>query len=153
MCQGGGTNVTRILVVDGSELLAWRVAKVAPPGVEVERATTFAQAQKMLAESPPDAALFNLTPCHSNWRRLLDECTGNRQLIPFLCIVDLDQYEACSCDLPCRAEDLISEGLPNREFGVKIAGLINECGQEDPERFHGRRDEWKPVKNRSLNSD
>lgn len=144
MCQGGGTNVTRILVVDGSELLAWRVAKVAPPGVEVERATTFAQAEQMLAESPPDAALFNLVPCHTNWRRLLDECTGNGRLIPFLCIVALDHYEVCNCDLPCRADDLISKDLPNGEFGVKIAGLINECQEEDPPRFRHLREKHLP---------
>ena len=132
--------MARLLVVDRSELLAWRVAKVAPPGVEVERASTFAQAQQMLAESPPDAALFNLAPCHSNWRRLLDECTGNGRLIPFLCIAALDHYEACSCDLPCRVEDLIPKGLPHEEFGLKIAGLIDECRQEDPPRFRHLRE-------------
>ncbi len=133
-------HVPRLLVVDRSELLAWRVAKVAPPGVDVERATTFAQAEQMLAESPPDAALFNLAPCHTNWRRLLDECTGNGRLIPFLCIAALDHYEDCCCTVPCRAEDLIPKGLPSGEFGVMIANLIKECREEDPLRFRHLRE-------------
>ena len=120
------------------------MAKVAPVGVEVERATTFAQAVQMLAESPPDAALFNLAPCHTDWRRLLDECTGNGRLIPFLCIAALDHYEVCSCTVPCRTEDLIPKGLPHEELGVKIAGLIDECGQDDPERFRHLREKYLP---------
>lgn len=139
--------MARLLVVDGSELLAWRVAKVAPPGVEIERATTFAEAEKLLAESPPDAALFNLAPCHSDWRRLLNECTGNGRLIPFLCIAALDHYELCRCAIPCRAEDLISETLPREEFGMKIAALIDESRQQDPPRFRHLKESGLPVRN------
>lgn len=132
--------MSRLLVVGRSELLAWTVAKVAPAGVEIERATTFAEAEKKLAENPPDAALFNLVPCHPNWRKLLNECTGNGRLIPFFCMAEVNHYESCGCSLPCRKEDLITENLPGDQFGEIIAALMEECGQEDPPRFRHMRE-------------
>ncbi len=131
--------MARLLVVDRSELVAWRVAQVAPAGVDVERATTFVQAQKMLDEDPPDAVLFNLAPCHSDWRRLLDRCVGGGRSIPFLCMAAVDHYEVAACELPCRLEDVIPKGLSPAELSKKIAGLMAETGRGDASEFRRAR--------------
>lgn len=132
---------SRILVVDRSLLLAWMVAKVVPPGVKVERASTFDQAERMLTENPPDAAVLHLAPSHQNWRRLLDLCIGNGRLIPFLCVAAVDHYEVCNYSLPCRTEDLIPRDLTPVEFAEMIAALVDECRQKDPLRFRYLRPE------------
>ncbi|MCD4747965.1 MAG: hypothetical protein K8R59_01220 [Thermoanaerobaculales bacterium] len=125
----------RLLVVDRSELLAWMVAKVATPGVKIERAETFVEAERVLAEDPPDGAIFNLVPCHTKWRLLIDRCVDNGRAIPFLCTAVLEHYDACGCELPCRGEDFIPRTMPPHEFSKRITLLMEECRKNSPERF------------------
>lgn len=116
--------MVRLLVVDRSELLAWRISRIVPPDVEVESVNTLAAARRRLRENPPDAAIFDLCRCHSDWEALFEACSSHDHPIPFLCVAEVDHFEACGRELPCRQEELISEGLPREELGRKIAGLF-----------------------------
>lgn len=131
--------MSRLLVVDRSELLAWRVAKIVPSGVQVEGVSSLSEALRILEDNPPDAAIFELSRCHSDWRTLLDACTEGEHLIPFLCVAEIGVFEACGRQIPCRQEDLIPEELPKDVFGRKIADLIRESQENDPPRFRYRR--------------
>jgi len=77
--------MVRLLIVDGSPLMAWLVSTLAQPEVKVERATSFKEAETILKENPPDAAILNITPAHLNWSLLGDLCRVHQPPIPFLC--------------------------------------------------------------------
>lgn len=135
----------RLLVVDRSQLLAWMVERFAPSEVLVSRASTFPEARKCLEEKPPDAAIFNLTPCHPDWRRLIDLCQGEERNIPFLCVAELDHYDYCSCRLPCRTEDVVSKAVSREEFKARIEALIAETKETDRQRFRRTRERWEST--------
>ena len=125
----------RLLVIDGSELLTWMVSRIAPVGVEVDRAATFSEAERILNNNPPDAAIFNLAPCIPIWRHLIEACVQSKPVIPFLCTAAMDEESACSLGVPCRRGDFISLDMTPTELSQAISFLIEEARCERPRRF------------------
>ena len=74
----------RILLVGGSELMAWVVRRVAPSHVEVQHGKTFEEARSALRDRPPQAALFAVTPSRQPWDQLAQVCRERRPPIPFI---------------------------------------------------------------------
>ena len=114
----------RLLIVDGSHLTAWLVAQVAPPGVEIVRAETFASALRILDEAPPDAAIFNLTPCRLEWQALVDRCNRHEPRIPFLCTSALDGSEDESLPIPCSPDDYCPKSLLVHDLRARVERLV-----------------------------
>ncbi len=129
------SEVIQLLVVDGSELLTWMVSRIAPVGVEVERAATYSEAEKILSKNPPDAAIFNLAPCIPIWRNLIETCVQSEPVIPFLCTAAMDEESACDLGVPCRRGDFLSLDMTPTELSQAISFLIEEARCERPRRF------------------
>jgi DNA-binding response OmpR family regulator len=110
----------RLLVLDGSRVLPTVVARLAPAGVEVEAARTFAEARRRLHDHPPEALIVNISPAALPWRQLHEICSQHEPPIPVL-------YESCVY------HDAVEAGLgrlsPSGHFLEKpysIAELRNE---------------------------
>lgn len=78
----------RLLLLDGSRLLASLVRRLVPPGVEIEEVLTFGDAMARLRERPPDAVIVNLGPADLPWRDLKSFCESQSPQIPVL-------FESC----------------------------------------------------------
>ena len=78
----------QLLVLDGSRVLPSLVKRLAPPGVDVESATSFAEARLRLEKSPPQALIVNVTPAELPWREIQVLCQEHSPPIPVL-------YESC----------------------------------------------------------
>ena len=78
----------RVFVLDESQLLAWVVGRLSPPGTEVVAFTSFDDARRVLLENPPDAAVVSLTSAHLPWREFRQLCADSRPPVPIL-------YESC----------------------------------------------------------
>jgi len=78
----------RVFVLDESQLLAWMVGRLSPPGTEVVGLTSFDDARRALLENPPDAAVVSLTSRHLPWREFRQLCADCRPPVPIL-------YESC----------------------------------------------------------
>ena len=78
----------RVFVLDESQLLAWMVGRLSPPGTEVVGLTSFDDARRALLENPPDAAVVSLTSAHLPWREFRQLCSDCRPPVPIL-------YESC----------------------------------------------------------
>ncbi len=140
LCATFMGEVVRLLVVDGSELLTWMVSRIAPLGVEVERASSFSQAEKILSNNPPDAAIFNLSPCIPIWRNLIEACVQSVPIIPFLCTAAIDEESAYCSGVPCRQGDFISLDMTPIEFSQAVSFLIEEARCDRPKRFLANRE-------------
>lgn len=115
--------MTRLLLVDGSDLMGWLVGRLIPCNVEIVRAGTFAEAERCLRTQPPDAAIFNITPRHLNWRVLLDRCVRHEPSIPFLCCSAFEHDEQNDGPLPCRPEDYFTKSIPQDGFRTLLERL------------------------------
>ena len=132
----------RILVVDRSDLLAWVVNRLAPPDTVIERASSFADAKRTLLDDPPDAAIFSLERCHASWRALIDCCIENPRTIPFVCTGELEHFDACGCELPCRMEDFMPGHATADELAGRIASLIGDRKTREPHRIQRSHGSW-----------
>ena len=129
------TTMTKLLLVDGSDLMGWRVSHLAPCEVEVVRATSFAEAERILREDPPEVAIFCLTPCHLEWRTLLGRCTSHQPVIPFLCCSAFEIDERFDGPLPCRPEDFFTKSIPLEDLRRLLNRLVEEARTNHPDRF------------------
>jgi DNA-binding NtrC family response regulator len=129
--------MTRLLLVDGSDLTSWLVARLIPRHMEIVRVGSFAEADRFLREQPPDAAIFNLTPRHLDWRALIDLCVFHEPVIPFLCCTVFENEEERDGPLPCRPEDYFTKSIPKDEFRALLERLCAESGAREKERFSG----------------
>jgi DNA-binding NtrC family response regulator len=127
--------MTRLLFVDGSDLMSWLVARLIPRNVEIVRVGSFAEADRFLREQPPDAAIFNLTPRHLDWRTLIDRCLHHEPVIPFLCCTAIENDEELDGPLPCRQEDYFTKSIPQGEFRTLLRRLCAESRARERERF------------------
>jgi response regulator RpfG family c-di-GMP phosphodiesterase len=130
--------MTRLLLVDGSDLTGWLVAHLIPCSVEIVRAGSFAEADRFLCEEPPDAAIFNLTPRHLDWRALLSRCLHHEPVIPYLCCSAIENDEERDGPLPCRPEDYFTKSISQAEFRTLLERLCAESRARGRERFSGR---------------
>lgn len=122
MCR----TMTRLLLVDGSDLMGWLVARLIPGNVEIVRATSFGEADRCLRDKPPDVAIFNLTPRHLDWRVLLDRCSDRQPVIPFLCCSPFENDFERDGPLPCRQEDYFTKSISRDEFQKLLSRLCTE---------------------------
>jgi DNA-binding NtrC family response regulator len=118
--------MTRLLLVDGSDLMEWIVAHLIPRNVEVVRVGSFAEADRLLRNQPPDAAIFNIAPRHLDWRALLERCLHHEPAIPFLCCSAIEPDEERDGRLPCRPEDHFTKSIPQDEFRELLTRLCAE---------------------------
>ena len=130
--------MTRLLLVDGSDLTGWLVEHLIPRSVEIVRAGSFAEADRFLCEEPPDAAIFNLTPRHLDWRALLDRCLHHEPVIPYLCCSVIENDEERDGPLPCRPEDYFTKSISQAEFRKLLERLCAESRALGRGRFSGR---------------
>lgn len=126
-----------LLVLDGSRVLPSLVRRLAPPGVDVEFAATFAEARLRLEQSPPQAMIVNLTPAELPWQELQRLCQGHSPPIPVL-------YESCVHHSPGEAglESLNHSGrflekpYSLDELRSEIQRLIEDAGEGEPTSVH-----------------
>ena len=78
----------RLLVLDQSRILQWLVLHEFPEGLEVLAVQSFDDAERLLAEDPPDAAVVSLPPAQLPWRDFQHLCARRDPPIPVL-------YESC----------------------------------------------------------
>lgn len=78
----------RLLVLDQGCILPFVVRHEAPPDVEIEAVLSLADAERVLREHPPDAAIVSLTPAHLPWREFQHLCASRQPPVPVL-------YESC----------------------------------------------------------
>lgn len=115
---------TRLLIVDGSPLTAWLIARVVPPEVRVATATSMHDAERRLTDDPPDAVIFNLTPCRIGWRRLVELCLTHQPPIPFRCSSAVGGSALDGHEMPCRREDHFEKTIPVDRLKQVVADLI-----------------------------
>lgn len=117
----------RVLVVDGSNLMCRLVENLAPDGVGVDQAMTFSQAQQSLAIEPPQAVIFNITPCHLKWRLLINLCRNHEPQIPFICCTTLAEDHDIVQDLPCDREGIFFKPFPVSELKLCLRELLDRA--------------------------
>ena len=125
----------RLLVVDSSGVIAGKIAEILGARAELMTVTTFADADRILVEDPPDAVVFCVVPCFAMWRVLFERCINERPVIPFLCCAKIEAEPPCSCPFPCRDEDLLAWDISVLDLDKRVTSLIDECGRHEPERF------------------
>lgn len=86
----------RLLVLDGSRLLASLVRHLLAEPVEIEEAHCFEEAMDRLRDHPPDALIANVTPAELPWRELKRFCQRHDPQIPVL-------FESCVYRTPFEA--------------------------------------------------
>jgi len=78
----------RLLILDGSRILASLVERLTPEGVQIQEVATFDEAMESLREAPPDAVIANLGPAQLPWREFKMYCRNHKPRIPIL-------FESC----------------------------------------------------------
>ena len=106
----------RLLILDGSRILASLVERLTPEGVEIEEVGTFDEAVRSVEENPPDAIIANLGPAKLPWREFKRNCINHHPQIPIL-------FESCVYESPDDA-DLGVLG-PSTSFLTKPYGLAD----------------------------
>lgn len=132
--------MTRILVVDGSHLMCLLVDHLAPRHVLVEQATSFVEAQVALANDPPHAAVFNITPCNLEWKLLIELCMHHNPPIPFFCCTSLPTDHDLLVGLPCDEEGVFTKPFPIGELKLCLRELIDRAPHLDTE-SHARQNQ------------
>lgn len=124
--------MARLLIVDGSQLMAWLVSTVAPDEVTVERATSFGEAEAILRDDPPDAAILNITPSNLDWNLLSDLCRAHRPPIPVLCCTAVAEAAYGEPDLPCPTDRSLSKPFSVSDLRTRVERLIDEIDFQGP---------------------
>lgn len=122
-----------LLVLDGSRVLPSLVRRLAPLGVDVESAATFAEARRRLSQRPPQAMIVNLTPADLPWQELQSLCQGHSPPIPVL-------YESCIYHSPGEAGlaslnhtgRFLEKPYSMEELRGEIERLVRAVAEEGP---------------------
>jgi DNA-binding response OmpR family regulator len=123
--------MTRVLVVDGSHLMCRLVEQLAPGRVLVEQVGSFSEAEDALTRTPPEAVIFNITPCHLRWRLLITLCQNHDPPIPFFCCTSLPENHDIILDLPCDREGIFFKPQPIDELRSCVQELLDRAPQID----------------------
>lgn len=118
--------MTRVLVVDGSELMGWLVQHLVPRHVEVVRAATFSEANSVLSHDPPGAAIFNITPSNLNWQQLVEICCRQDPPVPFLFCSTLSPAEESEIELPCLRDHVFDKPMRISELRLSLNELLDK---------------------------
>lgn len=129
--------MTRVLVVDGSELMGWLVQHLVPRYVEVVRASTFNEATSLLADDPPGAAIFNLTPSNLNWDQLVEICCRHDPPVPFLFCSTMTPAEENEVKLPCMEEFVFNKPMRLSDLRLSLTELLAKVELPHPPPAHG----------------
>jgi len=78
----------RLLIVDRSGILAWRVGRAAPPGTCVQAASSLKEAARRVCDDPPDAVVVSVPRARLPWAQFQRLCAERRPPVPVL-------YESC----------------------------------------------------------
>ena len=126
----------RLLILDGSRILASLVERLTPEGVEIEEVATFDEAVASVHENPPDAVIANLGPAELPWREFKIYCRDHRPQIPIL-------FESCVYISPDEAG--IGRLNHSAAFLAKPYGLDDLRSQLERLLRVDRADEAEPV--------
>lgn len=74
----------RLLILDGSRIVASLVRRVLPEKVEIQEVATFGEALTRLREDPPDAVIADLGRPELPWQEIQAYCAAHRPRIPIL---------------------------------------------------------------------
>lgn len=74
----------RLLIVGGTDLMAWVVRHLVPGDIEVEQATTLDEVKTILRLRPPQAALFHGKASTRPWSEVYRLCHAHEPPIPTL---------------------------------------------------------------------
>ncbi|HOC43457.1 MAG TPA: response regulator [Thermoanaerobaculales bacterium] len=121
----------RVLVVDGSRLMAWLVQTLASDDVEVVQAGRLADAHALLVDDPPDAAIFNLTPWDLEWSRLIDLCHDHAPPIPFVLCSTLDDELPAGLQLSRPPVAVIKKPARISELRAAVFDLLRAAERSD----------------------
>jgi len=80
--------MVRLLVLDQSRILLWRIGREAPEELVILPAFKIREAERLIRDDPPDAAVVSLTPAQIDWRAFQRLCATRRPPVPVL-------YESC----------------------------------------------------------
>ena len=86
----------RLLVLDGSRVVAHLVRRLVPADVVVDCVDSFDLALQELQNHTPDAVIVDVTPAALPWGRFQEICYQHVPPIPVL-------YESCTCQDPSEA--------------------------------------------------
>lgn len=78
----------RILIVDHSGMLAWRVGRAAPSGTHLQAVGSLEEAACTVCQDPPDAVVVSVPAARLPWTQFQCLCAGRRPPVPVL-------YESC----------------------------------------------------------
>jgi len=118
----------RLLVLDQSRILPWRVGREVPADVVLLPVAGVRQAERVLVDEPPDAAVVSLSPARIDWRSFQHLCATRCPPVPVL-------YESC---LHRGAEELgldsadgyaafLSKPAPQSELRRALGELLDEA--------------------------
>jgi len=78
----------RLLIVDRSGILPWRVGRAAPLGTSIQAASSLKEAARRVCDDPPDAVVVSVPRARLPWAQFQCLCAGRRPPVPVL-------YESC----------------------------------------------------------
>jgi len=118
----------RLLVLDQSRILQWLVLHEFPQGLEVLAVQDFDEAERLVEQDPPDAAVVSLPPAQLPWRQFQHLCARRKPPVPVL-------YESClhsnGQDVGLDPEDgyavFLPKPAPRSELRAAIEALIAEA--------------------------
>jgi len=119
--------MARLLIVDGSQLMTWLVMSVLPNGITVEWATSYDEAETILRENPPDAAILNITPCRLDWNLLRSICRAHRPPVPVICCEAIGNLDGGN-QQTCPHERCLAKPFSINDLRQKVELLLEEIG-------------------------
>jgi len=113
----------RLLIVGGTDLMAWVVRHLVPEDVEVEHATTLDEVKTILRLRPPRAALFHGKTSTSPWSEVYRLCHTHEPPVPTLfhpcSYLEPDEMKRTDC-----ADEYCPRPLPTCELRRQIIRLL-----------------------------
>ena len=106
------------------------IERLAPPGVEVEIASTYDEAKCTICGRPPSAVIVNLGPADLPWHELHECCRTQSPPIPVL-------YESCIYHSPdevgigCLDEDctFLTKPYSVAELRIQLERLLKQASE------------------------
>jgi len=127
----------RLLIVGGTDLMAWVVRHLVPGDIKVEHATTLDEVKTILRLRPPQAALFHGKASMRPWSEVYRLCHTHEPPIPTLfhpcSYLEPDEMKRRNC-----ADEYCQKPLPACELQYQIYRLLGidgkaEAGETSPE--------------------
>ena len=110
-------------MLDSSQILPYLVRHETPAEVEVEVVRSLDEAERVVREQPPDAAVVSLPPAHLPWRSFQHLCASRKPPVPVL-------YESCvhtcAADAGLDPADGYAAFLPKPAHPAELRGALAE---------------------------